>query len=143
MIYGAFSVELLTKIAIGATNRTVTIDGTQVVNVPGEAPVTNVGGLLAQSTNISRQHSQTYGVVPELGLTVGWQVTPNIRATAGYSVLWWTHVFRPGDQIDLNVNPDLIPPNTPASGSILHPVVVNQASTLWMQAARLGVEVSY
>src|SRR5205823_3916919 len=106
MSYGAFSVELLTKVAIGATNRTVTI--------------------------IGRRHSQTYAAVPELALTAGWQLNPNIRMSAAYSVLWWTNVFRPGEQIDVGVNPDLIPPGTLPVGGVPRPAIITQSSSLWM-----------
>ena len=65
-------------------------------------------------------------------------LTPRMRFIVGYSFLYWSHVVRPGDQIDLNVNPNLIPPTNnigPRSPSFaLHD------SNLWLQGLNLGLD---
>ena len=38
-------------------------------------------------------------------LQVGYQVTDNLRAFVGYNFVWLSSVARPGDQVDLTVNP--------------------------------------
>jgi hypothetical protein len=53
------------------------------------------------------------GVVPEVGVKVGYQVTPHLRAQVGYDFLYWSDVVRPGSQIDPLINTNLIPPATP------------------------------
>ena len=55
------------------------IVGSTVVAQPGLAPEVNVGGLLAQPTNIGRFTDDKFAVVPELGVTLGYQVTDNIQ----------------------------------------------------------------
>ena len=77
------------------------------------------GGLLAQRTNIGTYERNQFTMVPELGATVGYQITRRLRATAGYSLIYMGNVVRPGDQVDLNVNPNLLPPeNVPFSGAL-------------------------
>ena len=56
--------------------------------------------------------SQRLSIVPELALTLGWDFTPQMRGTIGYDLLYWTGVARPGDQIDLNLDPRQFPPPT-------------------------------
>ena len=48
--------------------------------------------------------------MPELGVTLGYQLNPCWRATLGYTFIYWSRVARAGDQIDRDINPDLFPP---------------------------------
>ena len=54
--------------------------------------------------------SNQFSVVPELGLTLGYDFSPQLRATIGYDLVYWNTVARPGDQIDLNIDPRQFPP---------------------------------
>src|SRR5262249_52288139 len=67
---GPLTVELLGRVAVGASERTITVDGSQVVTVPGANPVTNTGGLLAVMSNIGRTTHQTFAAVPEAVVSV-------------------------------------------------------------------------
>src|SRR5262249_31116316 len=140
---GNLSVELLAKLAAGYVDRQGNVGGTQVVSVPGAAPVASSGGLLALPSNIGSISSNVGTILPELGVTLGWQVTSQLRLRAGYSVLWLLDAFRPGDQVDLTVNPGLIPPATAAAGSPQRPVVKLQSSDFWVQALSFGFEFRY
>ncbi|MEO8272244.1 MAG: BBP7 family outer membrane beta-barrel protein, partial [Aureliella sp.] len=96
----------------------VTINGSTSTTVNGTT--TNAtGGLLAQRTNIGSYERNQFTMVPELGATLGYQVTQRLRATMGYSLVYMGNVVRPGDQVDLNVNPNLLPPeNVPFTGPL-------------------------
>lgn len=104
-----WSLELLTKIALGNTHQRVNIRGETTVSNNG-ASFTEEGGLLALRSNIGTYKRDVFSVVPELGVTLGYKITPRLRATAGYTLLYWSRVARPGDHIDLDVNPNLLPP---------------------------------
>jgi hypothetical protein len=111
--YSNFSLELLGKLALGDMRSIVTIDGATIITPPqGGSPVTNRGGLLALPTNIGVHEQNNFAVVPELGLNVGYNFTCRMKATVGYSIVYLSHVARPSDQIDTNVNPTQIPPGT-------------------------------
>lgn len=104
-----WSLEFLSKVAIGNTNQRVNIRGQTTVS-DGGASFTEEGGLLALRSNIGTYQRDVFTMVPELGVTLGYKLTPRLRATAGYTLLYWARVARPGDHIDLDVNPNLLPP---------------------------------
>lgn len=110
-----WSLELLTKMAIGNTDQRVNIRGETTVSNNG-ASFTNDGGLLALRSNIGSYQRDVFTVIPELGVTAGYKITPRLKATIGYTMLFWSRVVRPGDHIDLDVNPNLLPP-------VIEPVV--------------------
>lgn len=104
-----WSLELLSKLAIGNTDQRVNIRGQTTVANDGAA-FTEEGGLLALRSNSGSYQRDVFSVVPEIGVTLGYKITPRLRATAGYTLLYWSRVARPGDHIDLDVNPNLLPP---------------------------------
>ena len=62
-------------------------------------------GFLALPTNSgSPYHRNDFAMVPELGATLGLDLTARLRLTAGYSLIYWSKVVRAGDQVDINVN---------------------------------------
>src|SRR5262249_53758296 len=107
---GCLSVSVLGKLALGCTQQTVGISGASsaVVN-PGEARRAVPGGLLAQPSNIGRHFRSRFAAVPEVGLTAGWWLTDWLQFQAGYSLLYWSDVARPGEAIDREVNRFAVP----------------------------------
>jgi hypothetical protein len=138
---GNFSLQLLGKLAVGNLHRQVHIDGSTVVSVAGFAPVVGSGGLLALSSNSGNFASDRVAWIPEIGITSGWQITPRLRATLGYTFLYWPGVVRPGDQIDPVINTNLLPP--PVPGGPARPAFVLRESDMWIQGVRLGLEYRY
>jgi len=114
-----FSLELLTKMAIGNTRQRVAINGYTSTTDPGQATETEPGGLLAgfydadgdgiNDLNIGNYRRNRFSVIPEVGVNVGYQMTERLRFITGYSIIYWTNVVRPGDQIDRQVNSTLLP----------------------------------
>jgi hypothetical protein len=140
---GEFSLEFVGKVALGSTRQSVAIEGATTATVAGAAPVTGVGGLLALPTNIGLYTRDRFGFVPEVGLNLGYQVTPWLRGFVGYNFLYWSSVVRPGTQIDLGINPNFLPSAaTPATGPA-RPTFVGSGSDLWVQGLTFGVELSY
>ncbi len=140
---GYWSLDMLMRMGIGTTLQQVNINGTTQTTRNGTT--TNaVGGLLAQRTNITNSTNgdtfvrNQFGVVPELGATLGYQVTQRLRLTAGYSFIYWSNVVRPGDQIDTTVNPNLLPPENPIQTAFLNPRFAFQESDYRVQGLSLG-----
>ncbi len=145
-----WSLGFLSKVAIGNTRQRVDISGS--TSVDGAAAVD--GGLLAQRYvhpdgftvgNIGRYERDEFSMIPELGATLGYQVTPRLKLTVGYTLLYWSNVVRPGDQIDFDVNGNLIPsdnlvvdPDQIVNGD--HPLFVFRQTDLWAQGINLGGE---
>src|SRR6185312_8185902 len=92
------------KLALGAMQQGVDIQGLTNLTIPGQATQSLPGGFLATSSNIGHYNRTKFAVVPELGANVGIQVNNNIRAFVGYTFLYLSNVVRPGPQIDLAVN---------------------------------------
>ncbi len=143
---GIWSLNLNGKLALGATTQQLNINGNEtIVGADGTVRSFN-GGLLALPSN-SGQFSQThFSVVPEIGVTIGCQLTDTIRLYAGYNFLYWTNVIRPGAQIDRNLDVTQIPNfniagATPASGS--NPSVPFKQSDFWAQGLVVGLEFRY
>ncbi len=151
-----WSLEVLGRLGLGSNHNRVAINGqttitntltgasqTSTVDVPPGVGNYTGGGLLAQRTNIGVHTDDVFSVVPEIGLTLGYQLSPRVKTTFGYNLLVWTNVVRPGNQIDLNVNPDLLPNEiNPVTGP-LAPVAPNAASTFWAQGLTAGVEIGF
>ena len=102
----------MTKLALGNTQSRVSINGSTVVTEPSQSPVTSPGGLLALPTNIGNYQRDSLTFIPELGATVGYDLTCRLKLTVGYTFLYWSQLMRPGDQIDTNVDQSKINVNT-------------------------------
>jgi hypothetical protein len=137
------TVGLLGKIAVGYVHRSVAIAGNQLVMVPGAAPVGETGGVLAQTSNIGRHGSNDFGILPELGANVGWQVAPGVQVQLGYSILWLSRVARAGESVDPTLNPNLFPMAGAAPAGPSRPGFSLDRQTLWIQSLNLGVTFTF
>lgn len=142
-----WSVDLRTTVALGVTHEELTIAGGQNrAPLLGGGSFTAVGGLLAlPGTNIGRYQRDVLSVVPEIGINVGYQVTPKWRALCGYNFLYWNNLARPGDQIDTTVDvtriPRFVPPNVNIQPTFPpRPAVLFQNTDFWAQGVSLGAE---
>ena len=101
-------------------------------------------GLLAQSTNIGEYERDEFSVIPEIGFTGGYMLTERVKLTAGYTFLYWSRVVRPGDQIDLEVNPELIPSDTVVGDGLpAHPQFVFRDTDIWAHGLNVGLEYAW
>ena len=139
--YDRWSVELLSKIALGNTRSTVLIDGTTTTTLPGGPSATTPGGVLAQPTNMGQYRENQFCVIPELGVTLGYEVLDDVRLTFGYTFLFWSAVARPGDQIDRNVNPTQFPPG-PLVGAP-QPEFSFATTGFWAQGMNFGLDCRF
>lgn len=136
---GWWSLDALMRLGIGNVHQTVTIGGSTRTVENGTASDFN-SGFLTQRTNIGTYDRDQFTIVPELGLTLGYQLTRRVRATMGYSLVYIGNVVRPGDQVDLDVNPNLLPPElTPFSGP-LRPQFQFDETDYWIQGLSFGGE---
>lgn len=136
---GWWSLDTLMRVGIGNVNQTVTINGASTITENGTTTNHNAG-FLTQRTNIGTYERDRFTMVPEFGATLGYQLTRRLRATLGYSLIYWGNVVRPGDQIDLDVNPNLLPPeNVPFSGA-LRPQFQFVQTDYWVHGLSYGAE---
>jgi len=136
---GRWTVDLLAKVALGSVSQTVTINGTTTATPPGGTAVTNRGGILALNSNIGQYTRNQFGVLPEFGVNLRYQISPLWRFNVGYTIMVLTNVVRPGDQISTNVDPNQFPPGI--SGNF--PAFAFHDSDLWVQGVNLGLECNF
>jgi hypothetical protein len=138
---GAWSLDLTTKVALGGTHQTVTINGSTVITDPVNGTSVSRGGLLAQPSNSGQFKRDVFSVVPEVGLNLGYQFTDHIRGFVGYNFLYWSNVVRAGNQVDRVVNPNVLPPAQP--GGAARPLFSYNGSEFWAQGVNFGLEFRY
>jgi hypothetical protein len=149
--YGNWVFDFRGTVGLGDTHQTVDISGNQQVTGGRIGNQVFNGGLLATSTNIGHYTRDQFGVVPEVGLTVGYQVTDHVRVFVGYNFLYWSDVVRPADQIDRTINPRTVPnavtltPTLVPRGSANPPRPAFQFhnTDFWAQGGTVGAEIKY
>ena len=139
---GPWALQGLASIAVGYNTSAADIGGSTTVTVPGFPSTTSPGGLLALSSNSGHFVRNRFAVVPQVGLKLGYQITPHLLATVGYDFLYWTGVMRPGGQIDTAINPALVPPVLPLTGPI-RPAPLLGATDVWVQGVSVGMQFRY
>jgi hypothetical protein len=135
-----WSLELSGKVAVGNNRRVVSIHGATDITIPGSSTLHYQGGLLALSSNSGTHVDNEVALIPELGVELGCQVTPNLRAYVGYNILYWTQMVRPGQQIDLNINSNQIPPPVNLNPP---PVFQFNNTDFWAQGLNVGGELRF
>jgi Putative beta barrel porin-7 (BBP7) len=139
--WGRLIVDGLAKVAVGYDNEEIVIEGTTTSTPPGGPSATNAGGLLALPSNIGSHHNGNWTALPEFGLRVGYQVSPHVRAFAGYTLIYWPEAVRAADQVSLSVNTSQIP-GVAASGGAFPAFFVRNAD-IWAQGIDLGIEFHF
>ncbi len=140
---GPLSLTLTGNLAVGYNQQDVDINGLTTVNVPGTPPVMSTGGVLALSTNIGH-HSRgsEISVIPEFDLKLGYQLSPQLRATLGYTIIYWDNVVRAADQVDRTINGNLLPGSTTTVGPG-NPAFEFHRDNIWIQGLVLGLEYRF
>ncbi len=133
-----WSVDLLFKLGFGNVRESVQINGSTISN-DGTGPQEFSGGLLAQRTNIGNYSRDRFALIPEVGATLGFQLTQRLQANVGYTLIYWDRVVRPGDQIDRTVNPNLFPPEAVPFTGPLRPEFDFQETSFWAQGLSFGL----
>jgi hypothetical protein len=130
------------RIALGNNRQTVRIEGRSIID-DGTGPQAFTGGVLAQSSNIGFRSRDEFSILPELGLTVGLQLTNWARVTVGYNFLYMSNVVRAGDIIDRDLNPGLLPPPSGPLTGPARPQFIFHETDFWSQGLTAGVDVRF
>ena len=80
--------------------------------------------------------------MPEVGVTLGFDVTDWWRLTAGYTFLYWSNVARPADQIDRVIDVTNIPnfPTGARPTGLARPAPTLRDDGFWAQGVSFGME---
>jgi len=145
---GPLTARMIVKLALGWMDQQVRIQGSNTNTVRDVAtgqllpPVTASGGLLAQSTNSGDHQRMRFAFLPETTIDVGYELRPGTRLFVGYNLLYASSVVRPGDAIDLSVDPRFR-----AGGSVpadaTRPSFAFRTSDLWLHGLTAGFDFRY
>ena len=143
--WGALFLGGLVKVGLGAMVESVDIDGRLITNDFSNFGPTQTlpGGYFAQPTNIGNHTRTVFAVVPEAGLTLGYQITPRMSVFGGYTFLYANNVVRAPQQVSRTINPVQAPAITgnlpqPLTGPA-QPSFRFNASDFWAQGLNVGV----
>lgn len=134
-------------IAYGTNFETVNIQGgssatTAALPVPA---VQRFGsGFLAVNSNSGRGLQSEYTFLPEGRLNLGYSISENCHLFAGYDFIYLNDSIRPGDQIDLAIDPSRSPiANIGAPLGPNRPRASFSRSDFWVQGVTLGLDYRY
>lgn len=136
-VRGNWVVNVKGKVALGSVNQTVSVSGLTTNTDPINGVVTTPGGLFTAPSNLGDHGRSVFAVVPELGVTVGYQLNQNWTATLGYTFIYVSSVVRPGDQMDRGIN------FTPPGAGPTRPAFGFNSSDFWTQGVSVGLQYRY
>jgi hypothetical protein len=144
---GRWSVMGSAQVALGDNAQILDINGSQRFVSPTGNVQNFTGGLLALPSNIGHFSNNAFSVVPEVGINLGYQILPAVRAFVGYNFLYWSNVIRPGTSIDRNLDVTQIPnfPLNPAPQPVAgqHPAPEFHQVGFWAQGLTFGLQFTY
>lgn len=140
--YCDFLFEAKGEMAFGRNNQTLNIAGQ--TNVDNQTLIQPIG-LFAEPSNIGTFKRNQFTIVPELELKLGYDDIKYIHPFVTYDVMYLSHVLRPSENLDRNVNTSQnvllggtgILTGTPAPLANLH------STSIWMQGVSVGIEFSW
>jgi hypothetical protein len=133
---GRLTWNLLSKIAFGNNRQSVTIDGTSSTFVPGGGTATFDQGLLALGTNNGVYERDQFAFVPELDLTLMYNLCSRLSVSVGYTVIYWSDVVLATDAVNTSINPTQI--DGPLIGPA-RPIYSIVDDDFWLHGLTLGV----
>ena len=142
---GRWGLNILAKMALGNTHQRAYINGftQQTTQQNGQTVVNNYdNGIYATLSNINTYTRDQFTVIPQLAVEMSYQLTCRLRGYVGYDLLYWSSIWRAGDQIDLYIDPSNWPP-TPLPNRLPLPTFPGQNSNFWAQGLNLGLELRF
>jgi hypothetical protein len=139
------SVDLTSKFAMGVTREIAQIDGSTTLQGFSGAVLTLPGGGFALPSILGGYGRNALAVAPEFGLNVGYALTCHCRITAGWSFLYLSNAFRPGELIDrtLNLSQGASPVGAGTVVGPLRPTFPGKDTDFWAQGANVGLHIRY
>lgn len=135
---GCWSFNALAKVGFGSLRRRAQLSGSTVTSIDGVTAV-DPNGLLVRSTNEGTITDHTFGWVPELDLSIGWQRYPRFDVTFGYHVIAMTDALQVSGVIDPTPAVNLSDPPTGQQ----RPAALLNFETYYVQGIHFGVQHVY
>lgn len=140
---GNWVIDITGKIAMGTTRETVNLGGSTIYSSPsGTSGVPS--GLFTNVNNLGQNNRNQFSVIPEAGVTLGYNFTDHLRGFCGYNFMYMSRVARPGPQINPNLSPSQAAALTGTSAVPATGLPFGfQSGDFWAQGITLGLEWRY
>jgi len=139
---GCWSMDLLTKMALGWTHQSRVINGSPLISGAPVEPGLLPGPFLAMPSNVGRATNDAITLVPEIGVKAHYNVRDWCVLSLGYSCLYWNKVLCPGDQMDTHLNVTQLPGHGPVVGPAA-PAPMFVHTDAFAQGLNAGIEIRY
>jgi rfaE bifunctional protein kinase chain/domain len=143
----SWTFETIGKLGFGGVNQRVEVFGANANIDPTGVVDREAGGLLARPTNSGVFERDKFAVTLDLTLALGYQITPRLRTTFGYSIFYLSSAMRPGSVIDRTVNDSNIrfvaEADRTASALARPRIDFGRASDYWAQGLNFGLQFGY
>lgn len=142
------TLDVTAKVALGENAEVIDITGNTMItnDALGIGVETLNSGIFAQPTNAGSFNRNTFAVLPEVQIKVGYMITPNVHPYIGYDVMYLNKVVRPGEQINNNINstesPALSDGATSVTGSFSPGKPTFKNTNFWIQGVVVGFEIN-
>lgn len=134
MQYENFFAEITPKIALGVTDESVGVNGSNVVPaVPGP------GGFYASGNKLGHRSSAPFAYLPQITIKFGYDITKNIEAFVGYDALYLSDVARVENQISTQLDGNQMAGFNFGGGPDQSPALTVQSSSLFEQGVTAGL----
>jgi hypothetical protein len=133
-----WSFNALVKVGFGSLQRRAKLAGATLTSVDG-ANAIDPNGLLVRSTNAGVQTDHTFGWVPELDLSLGWQQYPCFDVTFGYHIIAMTDALQVSGAIDPELAVNLADDPTGQQ----RPAAILRYNTFYVQGIHFGLQYVY
>lgn len=146
---GRWFMDTRATVAFGTVHQTAEINGGQTLLFPNGQVGQYQGGLLAlPGANIGRFSQDKFAVMPQVGINLGYHITPHCRVFVGYSFLYLSSVVRAGNLIDPMLDAARIPnfplPNNPGIlPGTPRPAPVLRTTDFWAQGINFGLQWTF
>jgi hypothetical protein len=135
---GCWSLSTLAKLGFGSLARRGDLQGETRTSIDGNSAVDNQG-LLVRDTNSGKREDHTFGLVPEIDLTLGWRKFPNYEVTVGYHITAMSDALQVSGAIDPALAVNL---SDPATGR-QNPRRRFHYETFYVQGIHFGLQYVY
>jgi len=140
---GSLVAEMTGRVALGVSHEALSVQGSYVDQGASFVASSGPYGVFAMPANEGQRSANKFAVVPEVQVKLGYNLTPNVRLTVGYSFLYDSNVIRPGDQIDRNVPKGQTFQQDGTSPSTTSPARLFRTTDFFVQGLSTGVSVAF
>ncbi len=132
---GCWGLELMTKFGFGNMNQQADLSGSTDPNRP------NSGLLVQQGSNAGVHTRDTFSYMHDTGIKLFYHPVDRIRLSVGYSLMFFSSVLRPGDQIDTTVDSSFF--GLEPSPNAVRPAFDFNATHFYAHGLSLGLECRF